>query len=94
MPKVKKTNKTANESVFCITVNVGGKDFETKGDTILECLEKLEIDKFSIKGNAIITASKGELKSEVMFYPFKLRRLLVNNVIKILLAKRLTTSLR
>lgn len=60
---------------------------------MLEAVDSLQPPHF-FKSKAIILAKYGKKKAEVWFYPFQLRKIFINPMSRLLLAKRLMNGLK
>jgi len=88
-PKLKPELK----SLFSISLNIGGEVCKTQGNTILECLEKLNPSTWKSKG--IITLTNGGKKAERYLQVKQMRSLFKGNKLhKLVLVKLLGLLLR
>jgi len=94
MKKIIKKEKpiVAESKNYSISLFSLDKEYKFNTDTIFEAFEQLK--PASIKGKSILKVSKGNLKAEIVLYPFQVRRLLVNKFSKMLLEKRLNSMLK
>lgn len=95
MAKPKKTVKPKAKStpkVFCISLAVGGKHFESKGDSALVALETLE-QPAKIFSKGVLTITYGERKNELLLQPVQIKRLFYK-VARPFIAKNLVMGLK
>jgi len=71
-----------------------GKEYKTKGDTILEALQGIPLSWEQIKAKGQFILTKGSKKREHLLYLRPLRRVFVNKTAMLLLAKRLEVLLQ
>lgn len=69
---VKKVKKSENDTYFA-TINVLGKNYESKGGSVLEAVSGLKPD--NCKGRGIITILHGDVKKEKIIMPMAVFRL-------------------
>ena len=92
--KVKKpASKLKETGAYSCVLDCAGNKYETKGETIVECLEKLKPT--IIKSRSILNVSKGELKSTpISLSPFQVKKMMVNKINREILQKRLLISFK
>ena len=86
------TNISGNRSAFFVELKLDNKTHKTNGNDILEAINKLEIN--LIKCAGLLSAKSGKEKAEIVLYPHQIRRLIVNNTYREILAKRLKLALK
>jgi len=93
--KVKKTAATppASSKAISLSLVTPDKTYRAKADTIVDALEQLKVPQY-FKGKCVIRVKSGKRKSEVMAYPFFLRRLFVNRIAREILQKRMAAALK
>ena len=91
--KERESTVVAKESPKTIRVSltVGGQVFQEEGESVLECIERL--NPTVLKGRCLVTATNGKETHTVPLSVFQLRRLKVNKISKLILAKRLSFML-
>lgn len=89
MPRKKKIEKPASRYI-CV-LEGGGSSFNCEGETVIECLEKLEPP--VIKSRFTLTVKEGEKSAQVNLVPVKIKRLMVNKMLRQILEKQLLTQL-
>ena len=79
---------TTNKKPYSVILKVNDREYKTKGATLLEAFNLLEVKDIRTWSNMI--AKKGELEAEHRFNSIvKLKRFLDNDTIKIITAKNL-----
>ena len=97
MPKrksVKKTKAKQAKLLFDLSLDVGGEHYRASGNTPLECLDKIEPDKFKLNTFGIYKLTGMGKKSEVKKTPFEIRRILFNKTAKEIMAHKLVMFLK
>lgn len=79
------------EPVFRVLVKTAGLVYETVGDTVVECFEKLKIDR--VKMDADITVETGGKSVEMNLRIPVFRRFIINRLVRQLWADRFTDRL-
>ena len=74
---------------YKIVLEMAGKEYPTKGDTLLEAFNKLPLTWNEIKAKGIITVSKDKVSYEHFFSLMRLRKIMGNKLTRRLWAKRL-----
>ena len=78
---------------FSITIELAGKTFKGKGDTVADALVSIpKPEKIMAKG--VLTVKNGALKRELVMYPSRLKRLFYNKNFQIIQAKWLGQGLK
>jgi hypothetical protein len=97
MPKkivrVKKVG-AIKQPVFKLSLDIGDDNYKAKGQTILECLDNIEPDKFRLRTFGIFNLKAGNKKSQLRQTPFQIRRMKINHTAKVLMADRLDSMLK
>ena len=91
--KATKTLKVKPSSKFSISLNLGGKTIASSGNTLLDALVALPKPQ-KIVGKGILTITNGDMRSEQMFWPIRLKRLFYNKSFQIIQAKQLGLFLK
>ena len=79
---------------YKIKLETGGEEFTSTGDTVLEALHALGMDYTQVKTKGTITLEKGKKKSSKMYYMRPLRRIVVNKLSRVQVAKDLEFLLK
>jgi hypothetical protein len=67
---------------YTVTLEILGKKYESKGETVLEALENLNLSWEQIKGKGVLTVSRGRDKHEHLFNMFRIRKIVANRIIR------------
>lgn len=79
---------------FKLSLDFGDLHYQAKGDSVIEAMENLKVDRFHIQGFGIFTLESGKKKAELKYTPFLIRRLLVNRTSRELFQKRILLNLK
>jgi hypothetical protein len=74
---------------FNLTLKTIGKEYKTKGETVLEAIDSLGLEWPQIKGKGTITISQGKNSLEHLFVLSQMKRIFANKYNRLLWAKRL-----
>ena len=88
---MKTTSKKNDYSVF---IEVNGTEYNGKGETLLEALNAVEMEKQIYKTHGVIVASKGKLKSVNRMTPFQMRKIATNKYAREIWAHRFERGLK
>ena len=80
--------------MFSLELSIGETVFRAEAESIAQAFEKLGIERKHVLNVFLLKVKKGKLKAEIKIYPRVMRRLLVNDLSRRLLEKRLLTLLR
>ena len=94
MAKQKKAKAKKAEPKFKLSLDIGDEHYKSDGATALECLEKIQPDKFKLKTFGFFTLRNKGMKAEAKKTPFEIRRITFNKVAKEILADRLSKLLK
>lgn len=75
--------------MFKIKLEMLGKEYAGKGETIQEAIEDIGLTGFDIKAKGLITVKKGRKKAERLLYLPQLRRMMTTKLGRQLLAKQM-----
>ena len=89
MPRKKKEEEV--EPVIRATMDIGGESLSVGGSSIEECLSLIKPK--HIKGKAIFRVEKGEKTFQRIFFPFQVKRLLVNKIYRQIVDKQMKVML-
>ena len=78
--------------MYSVSLSILGKETKLQGNSLVEIFDLIKPE--VVKGKAIMTIKKGNLKAEHMFYPHQLKRLMVNKTMKQIWEKRLNLMLK
>ena len=87
--KTKKVKKEAN-SEYNLILDMAGKKYEAKSQTIEDAIRALELSWEQIKLKGTITIGKDGHSYSHLFFPKQLRRIFTNKLTLMMWAKRLT----
>ena len=80
------------EGDYKLTAFISNKEQVIKGKTLGMCLEKLKTDNIA-KGKCVLKVEKGELKSDMILSPAKIKRLYFNKNYRDIIEKQLNLRL-
>ena len=92
MAKSEAIKKQNNAEDYSVSLVFPYKTYKVRAKTILACLELLKPD--VVKGKCLLRVEKDGKKSEMAWYPFRLRKLLNNPILRQITEKRMNLSLR
>lgn len=75
-----------------LTAQISGKKEVVRGETLLECFEKMIVSK-TVKGKCTLKVQKGDLVADMPLSPMKVKRLYFNKVYRAILEKQLNLRL-
>ena len=78
---------------YKVSLKLPDKTHTKTADSILAALEAIKPPTF-FKSKAIIEVKYGKLKAELYMWPFQLRKLFVNPMMRVVFAKRLSSVLK
>ena len=84
--KAKQESKIDN---FKVILTTSGTKYKEEGETILEAIDKMDLEWNDIKAKGVLEVSKGKLKSSKLFPAVKLRGIFGNKLNRTMWAKRL-----
>jgi len=93
---IKKVSAVKKEKVpkFSLSLNLGELHYKAKGESVVEAMEKLNVDRFKIRGFGIFILKSGNKKAELKYTPFQIRRILVNKIAALIFEKRILMMLK
>ena len=81
------------ESLYSLSLKIGENTYETQGDTILECIQKLKPLTWKLNGYIVLTS--GEKRAERFLPVFKMKQIFRGNKFhKMILSKLLRMLLK
>lgn len=80
------------EGDYKVVAFISNKESVVKGNTLLECLEKL-ITKDNPKGKCTLSVEKGDLRSTLILSPMRVKRMYMNKTYRQILEKQLNLRL-
>ena len=86
--KVPVVPEQKSEGQFSLVLLIEQNRWETKGDSIAEAVAQLKPEVIKAKAILKITNAQNGKEWETVFTPFKLKKLLVNEVARLLFEKR------
>jgi len=88
-----KNTKKEVKTPYKVILKLNNREYKSQGDTLLDALNALEVDQYRTSGLLIV--KKGNLTAERKFNTiFKLKRLLSNKVLRIIVAKNLELMMK
>ncbi len=97
MKKTKKLKAVKKETPkFEMDLNFKGSDlnYNSKGDSIIEALDNLNIDKFKLRTYGVFILKNGKKKGQLQQTPFQIKRLLFNKVAKEIFEKKILMTMK
>jgi hypothetical protein len=94
MPRKKIIGAKKEVKQFNLSLDLGDLNYKSEGDTVVEAINNLGVDRFKIRSYGVFTLKSEGKKSELKQTPFQIRRILVNKTAAEILADRLITTLK
>lgn len=79
--------------IYKTTLEMGGKSYNGKGETIYDALSDIPLSWEQIKGKGVIKVSQGKQEAEKLFYLKPLKRIFANKIFRQIWAKNLQVLL-
>jgi hypothetical protein len=95
MARPKKIIEKAPEDLkYHVKLDMGGKVYESTGDTAHEAISSLPLTFMEVKAKGVFTLTHDGKTSSKFFYLTQMRRIIANKMVKIGIAKQLESLLK
>lgn len=78
---------------YSVELKHGEDLFKSKGDTLVEALEKLEFDRFQIKAKGLLKAKHKKSEAEMPVTALQARKIKTSKMVREILAGKLSNQL-